>query len=84
LYEELTTNKYKVVGQQKWIRSLDFTNEPTRNFDIDMPLLSGFEVIKIAKKLTNFILQSFHRESEYILGKIFKHRLLLKKIRLMK
>jgi hypothetical protein len=34
-------------------------------------LLSGFEVIKIAKILTNLSF-SLHRESEYIAGKIFK------------
>jgi DNA-binding NarL/FixJ family response regulator len=74
LYEELTTNKYKVVGQAtngSEALELILKRAPTLAIlDIDMPLLSGFEVIKIAKEkniLTKFILQSFHRESEYIL-----------------
>jgi hypothetical protein len=52
LYEELTTNKYKVVGQQMdpKLKLISKTSPKTSQFwDIDMLLLSGFEVIKIAK-----------------------------------
>lgn len=74
LYEELVSNKYKVVGQAKnGSEALELILKLTPKLailDIDMPLLSGLEVIKIAiaKNIpTKFIIQSFHKENEYIL-----------------
>jgi len=74
LYEELISNNYKVVGQAKnGSEALELILKLTPTLailDIDMPLLSGIEVIKIAKAKnipTKFIIQSFHKETEYIL-----------------
>lgn len=73
LYEELINNSYKVVGQAKngnQALSLILLHKPDiALLDIDMPDLSGFEVIKAAKKKgsnTKFIILSFHKEKDYI------------------
>lgn len=80
LYEELIRKGYNVVGQaSNGQEALDLILQfqPTMALlDIDMPLLTGFEVIKLAKQKkskTKFVVLSFHRESEYVLqAKTFK------------
>lgn len=73
LYDELIKNKYTVLGQAiNGMQALELilTHSPDiALLDIDMPFLTGFEVIKTAKEkgcTTRFIVLSFHRESEYI------------------
>ncbi|MBT0606918.1 response regulator [Aequorivita echinoideorum] len=73
LYEEFTRNNYNVLGQGKngtEALQLILAHEPDIAFlDIDMPYLTGFEVIKTAKEKgvkTKFIVLSFHKEQEYI------------------
>lgn len=73
LYDELMLNKYQVVGQAKdGIQALELilTKDPmVAILDVDMPLLTGFEVIRICVEKgvgTKFIIISFHREQEYI------------------
>lgn len=73
LYNEFNENNYNVVGKAKdGMQALEeiVTHKPViALLDIDMPLLTGFEVIKIAKEKgldTKFIILSFHKESEYI------------------
>ncbi|MEM7086486.1 MAG: response regulator transcription factor [Bacteroidota bacterium] len=73
LYEELVTNQYNVVGQAtNGMQALELVlklKPDVALLDIDMPLLTGFDVIKMAKDKgvsTKFIVLSFHRESEYI------------------
>ncbi len=73
LYEELVANEYKVVGQAtNGMQALELIlkEQPSLALlDIDMPLLTGFDVIKMAKEkgsVTKFIVLSFHKESEYI------------------
>jgi DNA-binding NarL/FixJ family response regulator len=73
LHDELKTNNYNVVGQAaNGMQALELilTHNPIiALLDIDMPLLTGFEVIKMAKQKkvqTKFIILSFHKENEYI------------------
>lgn len=73
LNEELTVNGYHIIGQANdGIQALKHILElqPTiALLDIDMPLLTGFEVIKMAREKgskTKFIILSFHKESYYI------------------
>ena len=73
LYEELMSNGYNVIGQAAdgmKAFELILTEKPDLAIlDIDMPVLSGFEVIKMAKEKevsTKFIVLSFHKEAEYI------------------
>ncbi len=73
LYEEFTHYGYNVIGQAaNGMQALELilTHNPTLAFlDIDMPLLTGFEVIKMAKEKnvdTKFIVLSFHRETDFI------------------
>lgn len=73
LKDELTQSDYNVVGEAiNGMQALELilTLKPTiALLDIDMPVLTGFEVIKMAKEkevATKFIVLSFHRESEYI------------------
>lgn len=74
LLDELVTNGYNVIshcinGTMALEKILNLT--PTvAILDIDMPNLSGFEVVKMAKEkgtLTKFIMYSYHREPEFIL-----------------
>jgi len=74
LYEELTSNGYTVVGQgTNGLEALELILklQPTLAIlDIEMPFLTGFEVVKTAnsKKVdTKFIIQSFHKDSEYVM-----------------
>lgn len=73
LNDELIANNYNVVGQAvNGLKALELilTKKPTLALlDIDMPILTGFEVIKMAKEKkidTKFIMLSFHKESDYI------------------
>lgn len=73
LYDELHESGYNVVGQAiNGMQALELilTLKPTvALLDIDMPLLTGFEVIKMAKEKnvdTKFIVLSFHKENNYI------------------
>lgn len=73
LNDELIQNGYWVTNSvSNGLKALEeiLTNEPTiALLDIDMPLLTGFEVIKKAKEkgvATKFIALSFHRETSYI------------------
>jgi CheY-like chemotaxis protein len=74
LFEELTSNGYNVVGKAtNGSEALELILKLTPTLailDIDMPFLRGLEVIKISKGKnipTKFIIQSFHKETEYIL-----------------
>ena len=73
LNQELEANGYQIVGQAvDGIQALELVLklQPTiALLDIDMPLLSGFEVIKMAREKgskTKFVILSFHKESFYI------------------
>lgn len=73
LYEELTANGYNVIAQAsdgvQALRIILKNNPEIAFLDIDMPLMTGFEVIKTAIDKgvkTKFIVLSFHREVEYI------------------
>ena len=73
LYEELVANGYNVIGQAtNGMQALELILKKKPSIamlDIDMPLLTGFDVIKMAKDKgshTKFIVLSFHKEVEYI------------------
>ncbi|CAM1344884.1 response regulator [Tenacibaculum amylolyticum] len=73
LCDELTSNGYKILAQAtNGIQALELIlkEAPVLAFlDIDMPILNGFEVIKMAREKgakTKFIILSFHKEPYYI------------------
>lgn len=73
LFEELTDNGYNVIGKaENGLIALELVLKlkPTLAIiDVDMPFLSGFEVVKMAKDKkveTKFIIQTFHKEASYI------------------
>jgi DNA-binding NarL/FixJ family response regulator len=73
LKEELIVNNYSIIGQAiNGMQALELILKfsPTiALLDIDMPLLTGFEVVKMAKEKgtkTKFIMLSFHKEAGYI------------------
>lgn len=73
LFQELEANGYQVTGRaDNGMRALELIlmNKPDiALLDIDMPMLTGFEVVKMAKEKglkTKFVILSFHKESEYI------------------
>ncbi len=73
LYDELMENDYNVVGEAEdgtqALEQILIHNPTIALLDIDMPILTGFEVIKVAKQKevdTKFIILSFHKETEYI------------------
>lgn len=73
LYEELRANNYNVLAQAtNGAKALEMIllHKPTLALlDIDMPEISGFEVIKMAIESgvkTKFIVLSFHKETEFI------------------
>lgn len=73
LYDELTVNGYNVIGQATNgtdALHLILTLSPKLALlDIDMPIITGFDVIKMAREKgskTKFIILSFHKESAYI------------------
>lgn len=74
LNDELLSHNYNVIGQATNGRralELILMHRPILALlDIDMPLLTGFEVIKMAKEKqvdTKFIILSFHKENDYVL-----------------
>lgn len=74
LDEELLANHYNVVGKaENGTEALELIlslNPMVAMLDIDMPFLTGFDVIKTAKEKgikTKFIVLSFHREAEYLI-----------------
>ncbi|GGI56416.1 response regulator [Winogradskyella haliclonae] len=73
LNDELEKNGYSIIGQaNNGIQALELILKlhPTLALlDIDMPMLNGFEVIKLAREKgskTKFIILSFHKESYYL------------------
>ncbi|WP_435578275.1 response regulator [Gilvibacter sp.] len=73
LFQELEANGYQVTGRaDNGMRALELIllNKPSvALLDIDMPMLTGFEVVKMAKEKevnTKFIVLSFHKEAEYV------------------
>ncbi|MEP1486869.1 MAG: response regulator transcription factor [Algibacter sp.] len=73
LNNELVANGYNVVAQaSNGIQALELILKLQPDIallDIDMPMLLGFEVIKMAREKgsnTKFIILSFHKESYYI------------------
>ena len=74
LYDGLIANhSYNIIGQAlNGLQALNLIlrhNPTIAILDISMPILTGFEVIKIAKKQnvdTKFIILSFHKETNYI------------------
>jgi len=73
LYEELVEHGYKVVARcdngMKALGAIIQYRPSIALLDIDMPLLTGFDVIKMARDKgveTKFIVLSFHKEPEYI------------------
>jgi DNA-binding NarL/FixJ family response regulator len=73
LFEELTAAGYNVLDtatQGMEALEMVLTHNPNvALLDIDMPMLTGFDVIKTAKgkgTKTKFIVLSFHKESEYV------------------
>ena len=73
LKDEFLESSYNVVGEAiNGMQALELilTLEPTiALLDIEMPILTGFEVIKMVKQKelkTKFIVLSFHKEKEYI------------------
>jgi DNA-binding NarL/FixJ family response regulator len=74
LHDELTAFGYNVIGSAiNGMKALELilTNEPDLALlDIDMPMLTGFEVVKTAIEKgckTKFIMLSFHKETEYVM-----------------
>lgn len=73
LLDELSLNEYNVIGAAtNGMEALEqiLTKDPVLALlDIDMPFLTGFEVVKMAREKgsgTKFIMLSFHKETEYI------------------
>ncbi len=73
LHKELESNGYTVIGKAAdgmEALSLIIKHQPSvALLDIDMPLLSGFEVIRMAKEKqvnTKFVVLSYHKEVDYI------------------
>lgn len=73
LHGELTDSGYNVLGKAaNGMQALQIILEQEPMIallDIDMPLLTGLEVVKMAKEknvATKFVLLSFHKESIYI------------------
>ena len=74
LNEELRSNGYNVIGQaSNGIEALEMIlrERPILALlDIDMPYLTGLEVVKMAREKgvsTKFVLLSFHKEMDYIM-----------------
>ncbi len=73
LFEEFKACNYNVLDKANngmdALKLILVHNPTIALLDIDMPLLTGFEVIKMAKEKdvnTKFIVLSFHKEIEYI------------------
>ena len=77
LFEALNSKDYTIVGQaSNGIQALETLikyNPTIAILDIEMPLLNGFEVVKMAKEkglTTKFIIQSFHKEESIVMQAI--------------
>ncbi len=73
LNDELVNSGYSIIGQaDNGIQALELIlklQPKIALLDIDMPVLNGFEVIKMARdkgSKTKFIILSFHKESYYL------------------
>lgn len=73
LFKELTASGYQVLAQATngalALQHILTLNPTIALLDIEMPVLSGFEVIKLAREKgskTKFIVLSFHKESDFI------------------
>ncbi|MEP0262676.1 response regulator transcription factor [Dokdonia sp.] len=73
LHDQLEDSNYNVISSAaNGMQALEaiLTLQPDiALLDIDMPLLSGFEVVKMAKDKgvhTHFIMLSFHKEADYV------------------
>jgi DNA-binding NarL/FixJ family response regulator len=73
LYEQLVKHNYNILGQAvngTQALELIFSMKPkVAILDVDMPWLTGFEVIKAVKQKngnTQFIILSLHSEAEYV------------------
>jgi len=74
LFDELTQSGYSVISTstngEEALEQILKNNPMLSLLDIDMPILTGFEVIKMAKlkgSKTKFIILSFHNNEEFIL-----------------
>lgn len=74
LYKELISNDFNVVGKAtdgKQALGMISLHKPTLALlDIDMPLLTGFDVIRKTRENridTKFILLSYHKEIDYLM-----------------
>lgn len=74
LLDELTANGYNVTGHAangtQALEHILSLNPEIALLDIDMPILSGFEIVRMGKEKgvkTKFIMFSYHREPEFIL-----------------
>ena len=73
LGDELTKNNYTVLGKAiNGIQALEMVLQHQPDIallDIDMPMLNGFDVVKMAREKgakTKFVMLSFHKESDYV------------------
>ena len=73
LLDELTANGYNVIGHSvsgtQALEQILTLNPSIALLDIDMPMLNGFEIVKMAKQKgvkTKFIMFSYHREAEFV------------------
>lgn len=74
LLDELTANGYNVTGYAtngtQALEQILSLNPNIALLDIDMPILTGFDIVRMAKEKgvkTKFIMFSYHRESEFII-----------------
>lgn len=74
LLDELVANGYNVAGHAangtQALEQILSLNPHIALLDIDMPILSGFEIVRMAKEKgvkTKFIMFSYHREPEFII-----------------
>lgn len=74
LVDELLANGYNVIGNAingtQALEQVLSLNPTIALLDIDMPILSGFEVVKTAKakgSTAKFIMFSYHKESEFVI-----------------
>ncbi|MEP2936394.1 MAG: response regulator transcription factor [Gilvibacter sp.] len=73
LHKELEDHGYRIIGKaDNGMRALELIlkkNPEVALLDIDMPMLTGFEVAKMAIEKgvdTKFIMLSFHKETDYV------------------
>jgi len=73
LYDELMESEYNVIGSavngMEALEMILMLKPDIALLDIDMPMLTGFEVVKTATQKgskTKFIMLSFYKETEYV------------------